>query len=581
MSRFAPSCKSFKRLNLSCAQAVVQADEALHSHDAKQANVRAKLAALGTARDAAPLKKAVDKAKKLGELEHAQREKSLALARDEKRAASDLKALGHWSGTLDDLDTPSFPSVETVESYRDIFNDAKAARNRLRDQLQSLDDEARQTAAQLELLRLGGDVPTEEALRDARAARAELWARFAASKTWDDALADAIEAAWRRADDLADRLRREAERVAQRAGLLADASRQNATRIDLDARILQAAAELDAVHARWSMLWPRVGVTDPGDPAEMLRWLDRRTKLLEKAAALADSRDELSRLDDQIAAQRRLLSDALTALGENAAGAGEGLANLIERAEEIVETTRHHTNERKKLIEKIETSDHERPMLEARRTSARDERDRWETRWAAVRLRLELPDDATPPVAAGMLDQIKILFDHLDRARALRRALDDAARDAERFTDDVRALASRVAADLVRPGDADFDAFAMSLELHRRLNAARLAESQRDSLDTQLRAITRTRFKVSATPSPRTSERCARSASKPVATRPTNSPPSKTARRVATGGRKIASISTGSSANSPARSRSTNFFTRPRTPIPTTSTRNSSTAPRR
>ena len=80
----------------------------------------------------------------------------------------------------------------------------------------------------LEELRLAGEVPSEEQLDEQRTGRDAVWRKIRrngeAGEALDARQAEAFEAGIRASDDIADRLRREADRVATRAKLRAEYS---------------------------------------------------------------------------------------------------------------------------------------------------------------------------------------------------------------------------------------------------------------------------------------------------------------------------------------------------------------------
>ena len=84
---------------------------------------------------------------------------------------------------------------------------------------------------------------------------------------------DAFETSLKQTDEIADRLRREAERVTRRAALEADReTARQAQRACRDA--LEALADDEAALDRgWRALWREVGVEHAVSPAEMRPWL--------------------------------------------------------------------------------------------------------------------------------------------------------------------------------------------------------------------------------------------------------------------------------------------------------------------
>lgn len=455
------------------------AETAIQKLDATRAAAAGKRAALGPDRDPAALRKAVKQGQAQGDLDAQVRQDRESLARDERRAAVALAALGHWFGPLDAAEALAVPSAETVERFQAGFDAEAAEADALRRRGDDLDAQARQADAHLEQLRLTGDIPTEDALAEARGRRDDAWQSLKQARAWDDALADVYEQAARRADDLSDRLRREANRVTERAQVLAQRSRLAADRDDLGARLGQARARLDDLQGRWAALWAPLGVAEAGAPREMLAWLRRQADLAATARSVRETHEAVRRREERISDHRRALVAALNALGAAPGPADEPLADLVDRAEEVIEAVRKESSTRKRLAEEIEAGDRKRDDLEKDAASARAGWARWESLWAAAMRRVKLPPDALPATANAVLQKTADLFDRLDDAQTLGLTLDVLAREAERFTADVRSLADRVAPDLAPSRSAPE---AVAEELYNRLKRARDARQKRDSL---------------------------------------------------------------------------------------------------
>jgi len=465
------------------------AETALKKHAAKHAAADARLAALGPERDPSALVKAVKQALAPGDLEARLGEERQALARDERRAAVDLAALGLWSGPLDAMEALAVPPVETVELFKDGFAAAAGEDQDLARRGDDLDAQARQVEAHLAQLRSSGDIPTEDALAEARGRRDAAWQRLKQGKTWDDSAAAAFEPASAQADGLADRLRREAGRVADLARLLADGDRLAADRAALTDQRGRSRGEGERREAEWSALWSPLGVAAPRSPREMLAWLRKQASLAALARSVRETRDVLRSGESKVAEYGRQLDAASAALGAPAVDPDEPLVDRIERANLLVADVQKENLERKRLAKDREALNQERPGLDDQAAAARADWARWEAGWAEAMGRVGLAADALPAAANAVVGKTDDLYDRLDRARANARAVERLGREAARFADDVRALAVRVAPDLApearRNGltHADrFDPEPVAVELSARLTRARAAREKRDSL---------------------------------------------------------------------------------------------------
>lgn len=464
------------------------AEKAQKKHVRKRELADAKLATLAPERDSSALRKAIKRARDDGALEEQRDKARAALKRDERRAEKDLAALGLWSGTLDAVETLTVPSHETVERFRDEIDTILAKIASLQKQHDELEDEARALDARLDPLRIAADMPTEAALANARSRRETLWTeikQFAGqgtSNVWETPIPAAFEAAIRQADEIADRLRREADRVAERATAEADQALAAKQMVDVDAKHEVEQARLRDERARWRELWSTIDITEPREPREMLVWLRKHASVSTQARSVSEQRDALHAMEEQIAAHRRAVSAALVATGENAADEGETLADLLDRAEDVVKTIAEEAAARKEVHKEQAGLDHDQPDLEEQAAAAQVACDRWEASWSAAMARIGRPADESPTLASAALEGIETLFQHVAATRRHRKALDRLLLEAKQFADDVRALATRVGFST----DPPFNPESVAADLYTQFDNARTDHRERESLAQQI-----------------------------------------------------------------------------------------------
>jgi uncharacterized protein YhaN len=177
------------------------------------------------------------------------------------------------------------PSEETIASYTARFERLEREAERLEGERESLAQRASRLAIQLDAFARSDAPPTDAELQAARAARDAglrgLREAAVASRAAEVAAVDAAAQQVLHADQLGDRLRREAARVAQRAEWLAEQTAVEETRASLAERAAQHATRAQDLLLSWRALWSAVGIA-PGTPQQMRA---RRTRLLEALAA--------------------------------------------------------------------------------------------------------------------------------------------------------------------------------------------------------------------------------------------------------------------------------------------------------
>ncbi len=238
--------------------------------------------------------------------------------------------------------------------------------------------------AALKRIQASGGVPTEAELDRSREERDRL--RVAVVSAWRDGApfapnpARALDAATERADQVADRLRREAERVAALTHAIADrelelgrVARIGAERAELESALAtQRRAELEA--------WQDAPFS-PLTPAEMHGFVERRAKILE----LLEAVPALERKAAVLLSERQRLERALdAALGQGPLE--ERLSERLERARSLSAAAAQIAAERSELERTIDGLE-ARALHEGRELGvAEDELLAWHTAWAqAVR----------------------------------------------------------------------------------------------------------------------------------------------------------------------------------------------------
>jgi len=386
-----------------------------------------------------------------------------------------------WKGGLEALECLPVPSTADVDAFEERLGETEQAVSRLRSDREAAEESLAEVDAGLAGLALEGEVPTERDLEAARTRRDEAWQGLRrALETGDRPDGDAgegYEALVRRADDLADRLRREADRVARKAGLVADRARHRDRQERLASRLEEAEAAREEAAAAWRAAWAPAGVT-PRSPREMRAWLQDRQGLVERLQALRDREDKAGALERELAARRAELDERLRALALPPAGEGEVLSDLAARCRRIVERQGALASRREKLLSEKREKEQERREAEVRLDRAERDLTGWRERWKGEVAPLGLGPDASPAQAVAVMEDLAALLEKIREAGILQKRIAGIDRDRDAYTDRVDALLARSAPDLTgRPADQTVP------ELHARLNRAREESVQRARLE--------------------------------------------------------------------------------------------------
>jgi uncharacterized protein YhaN len=470
---------------------VAEAAERVAEIDRQMADIQRQQGELPPPRQADELKRGLRRLTEQGRLVE-----QAAAARAAARLAAEalpsaLKDLDPWSGTSEDLEALSAPSAETIDGFKDRLSAAEKDVKQVRGRLEEEQSQLAETSADLESARLTHEVPTEDDLLAARAERDAIWqlvrqalegespdsaehSRIMESVSPGGTLATAHEAAARRADDLADRLRREASRVEQKATLLATQKKCTARRDQFAARLVEQQTELDSARAEWTALWRAIGI-EPRAPKEMAIWARKRIELVSQLRECRAACQAADRLDEKVAAHRAELAGLMHALGE--APGDDDLSELAGRAEELCGRIAAVEADRAKLRDALDRLRADLPTARDRHSKAVAALEAWRSRWTPAVARLGLPPQASPVEARAILRCASELFATLDKIDGLQQRILGIEADAAKFADRVARLSADVAPDL-----AGQSAESAASQLHQRLSQAREVAAKRQAL---------------------------------------------------------------------------------------------------
>ncbi|MBI4700188.1 MAG: AAA family ATPase [Deltaproteobacteria bacterium] len=456
------------------------------------AALEADLAGQSEAPDVGPLARAVVDARRAGELDGQMAD---ALATEHDRLAqcqSGLAALGLWQGSLDQAPSLPVPSAETVDRFERRFAELEARTRDLAGQRRAIEDQLSENSRLREELRLGGAVPTEADLEAARDRRQQVWTLV--RRAWQEGadvldqaraidpgrdLPDAYEALVSQADGVADRLRREADRVAGQARALAAHGQISELLAGVRGEQSTHAASEQALASEWRGAWQPAGI-QPLPPREMRGWLGRFGALRDGVAGLGAASRRVAELRGAIARHHAEISARLRALGQTPAATGERLEPLLDQADAVLRAVEDSAAKRRDLGRLRG----QRSKAEESSAGAQADLDQWRQEWAQATHCLALAGEARPGTVMGLLEEYARLFEQLDAADNAADRLAHIDRDNRDYEQQVRIFAERVAPELWAG-----DAAACVAGLDTLASHARKAQGRRETLEKELRAV--------------------------------------------------------------------------------------------
>jgi uncharacterized protein YhaN len=376
------------------------------------------------ASDLTALREALKEARRHDDLEENLTVQLGALRAAETSAANALKRLGLWNGTLFELAGFTSPTIETIDRFEKSW--------------QSLENAASQTAARIREARykvtecdremkelLGaGSVPSEAELLAARGRREQEWRLIrrawlgqAAGVNDPDSLAVSYEAEVQASDDLADRLRREATRVAQHAHLAAEREHLTRETNDLITESAQQEAALRRLGEEWRALWPPF---DPLPPREMRGWVQKQERLITQA-------DELDRYREGVAIAGKRIAQHRAALAAHLPDAGDqALRTLVSQGLRLVEKADILSRDIERLTAESNIAAIAREEAQAAFTA-------WKEEWREAMLEIGRTETASPEEANDFIADCAALQEKIGEADRLRARIKAIQSDADLF----------------------------------------------------------------------------------------------------------------------------------------------------
>ncbi len=421
---------------------------------------RQRLAELPPAADTAHLVPALVRAQKAGDPDAEIVSLRTALEQAWEQNRKGLERLGLWKGPLERVTDLPLPGPETVDRFEAEFRGHDEEQQQLQQERRRLEKELTRLTTQLHEIEYAAEIPSEQDLARHRSLRDQGWQLLrrqwlqgqdmeAQSRAYDPdhALPEAYELRVAAADQTADRLYREAERVQKHAALRA-ATEETGQR-------LQALQELEEktgagrsrTSEHWETLWSAAGI-HPLPPREMRSWLSAFDRLRSQVEETARAALELELRESRRQELRSQLARELAGVGRPPALPGQELSPLVQAAETLVQEAQRATTKRDALDNRIRDMEESLKSAQNDRREAEEAWRQWQAQWEQALSPLGIAATALPAEAQEYLDTLQECFAKLREAEDLRKRIQGIERDAAAFEQQLRGLAAETAPDL-------------------------------------------------------------------------------------------------------------------------------------
>ena len=471
---------------------VKQAKDNLHETEKRLEHVRADRQTLPDIESPDALRRVINAARKSGDVDAVIQSSRDELALSQQQCIAELTRLGFWIGPMDDIATLAVLQRESINRFEEVYAELDKRTQRLREKQDETAEALREASQRLDEMQRAGAVPTEEELIDVRAEREQAWLLL--RRQWIDgedvnteasvidterALPDAFEYRVTGADELADRLRREAERVHKQASLLAEVEYEEQHSEKVAQQLSECADEKKKVDSEWQTLWAPSSI-QPHTPREMRAWLDDFEKLRDRVAQLMNLRQKISDHERTRETQMQLLRQQLHNLGKEGSDT-ELLEAVLVESEEVVNDLEVVNRQRGALDKEINTLERDQESAREEYQEASDALGEWKAKWNEVIEGVGLEGDALPSEAVYVVDKLRELFAKQSSAEKLQIRIQAIDGDAESFNDHVGSMVANVAPEL-----ATLSVEESVTNLNTLLSESRSGQSLRQQIDEQL-----------------------------------------------------------------------------------------------
>lgn len=384
---------------------------------------------------------------KAGDIQTQIQQLTKAITRAKLQLDIGVKQLGLWKGEIEELEILALPVMERVDNFDRHFAELENDKQRLKERLSEVRQRHTHASEKLEALHFtAGDIPSEEELAAVRQQRDQYWQRMKDKNYYQPEALQRFEHIIAQADDTADRLRREAHRVAEQATLKAEVS---STQHDIDTytrkwRHLHDERE-PALQQEWLNCWESAAI-QPWTPNEMRGWLNDCLRLRSELQTLREKQHELDSLKAYEAQLSKELLNALSQQGNTTKCVQ--LNDLIEHTQEYINDIQAVIQKQNEIQQKQNETHQKLQQLRHDYTQANQALTQWRMQWGQVLRPLRLSADTAPDVARNVLDTLSEINTKLSNVQKLQRRIERMEADAVSFHQDVSQLLNQLNIDI-------------------------------------------------------------------------------------------------------------------------------------
>jgi uncharacterized protein YhaN len=468
----------------------------IDSIESKKNSAQRSLKEIGEFQDTEKLKKLVADIQKKGDMEKAAAKAANDLKKAEKSFKTGIAKLPLWEGTLEDMEILPVPFSETIDRYEKSFDQINKGIEQIETKIKDKKEELEKINKEVETLEiLGGIVPTESDLSELRLKRDEGW-RLVRSiyiekkGSFDDAariyepglpITEAYEKNVVKADEVADRLRRESDKVSKKHIFISKISQLKEDISSLEAQRKENTNKKEELLREWNDIWKPAKI-NPLTPREMRSWAYDQNDLAKDAKNLRILKEEVETIAKNIDSYRFSLMECLKTFGCKM-NEKQSLSEIMEEGRTLIDKNERIRNKRDELLHLIKEYEEQMSVAIKNKKKIDLEINKWNAEWQKDMLDLSLSRDMRPSEVSFFITRNQDFAAKIDEAQGLSNRITAIESNMRKFESDVKKLAEHVSPGL--SGNKSVDAAIAVSEMYSMLGSAIKDNTRKNSLNSQ------------------------------------------------------------------------------------------------
>lgn len=374
---------------------------------------------------------------------------------------SELQRIGLWSGEIATLIELPLPLAQTIQIFEQRFREIDEEKRTLTKERKNAVSMLNAADAELTKMQYGGEIPSEQELSTTRGKRDTGWQLL--RRHWlegedvsqesvhfdpEKNLPEAYENLVYQADMTADRLRNEADRVANSANLKAQVEQQKKVLAECNTIEENLNQRKQSLFKEWNDTWQELKIS-PLSPSEMNSWLTAIEKIRYRVENLSNKEKEANSEASRQKELKQKLLTSLTNIGVKEWPSSNNLAPILVFAETLIEKNSQQQTKKNLLLERQKKAQKIVTQAIEEYQEAEESLKNWHKQWQKAISGLDIKGEVTPLEAIDYLETLQNCLEREKEATDLQKRIDGIDRDADRLAKEIKSVLQDTAPSLI------------------------------------------------------------------------------------------------------------------------------------